>query len=278
VEVEVRMRETSGMTLGVVKAASSLIDRLGNEKSKSDQTRVGPGDLWMSIARYDTAFVEELERWERWSRDADDNGGFGRRRSGGECIPSNITGQKDEELKDLFKEDKWDKDKMVKSFGRLVNVSAKERREGKTIVKTLGIKDSDTSGLTLDVNREIRLKLHMGKVFMAWLWVIPVFHLPSTSAAGAYDPFSVTLKRDELDFPIGLGSSLISVTLIMERVRRDSVGDNSRAASVDRQSEMGDKEEPAEGQANNNKIHVASADNPDTPKLLRSTSAWRLCG
>lgn len=84
------------------------------------------------------------------------------------------------------------------------------------------------SGIVVDADRELRIKLYMGQVcaycfphaspyampwqvFMAWLWFIPAFHIaPETPSS------SFVLPRDELDFPIGIGKDIIDVELKME--------------------------------------------------------------
>lgn len=67
------------------------------------------------------------------------------------------------------------------------------------------------SGIVVDADRELRIKLYMGQVFMAWLWFIPAFHIaPETPSS------SFVLPRDELDFPIGIGKDIIDVELRME--------------------------------------------------------------
>lgn len=49
------------------------------------------------------------------------------------------------------------------------------------------------------------------KVFMAWMWLIPSFHMaPETSSS------AILLARDELDFPVGIGKDILDVEVKME--------------------------------------------------------------
>lgn len=84
------------------------------------------------------------------------------------------------------------------------------------------------SGIVVNADRELRIKLYMGQVcaycfphvipyamswqvFMTWLWFIPAFHItPETPSS------SFVLPRDDLDFPIGIGKDIIDVELKME--------------------------------------------------------------
>lgn len=114
-QIKLRMRELSGVKSNLVKAATALIDRTsltkgsmwGNVSSKSS------GPIWISLARYDDELVDTLEKWEKHTRD--ESGNLGKRRKGSEHIG-------DEDLLDLFKTEKWDHGKMVRSFARLGSV------------------------------------------------------------------------------------------------------------------------------------------------------------
>jgi phosphatidylinositol-3,4,5-trisphosphate 3-phosphatase/dual-specificity protein phosphatase PTEN len=46
---------------------------------------------------------------------------------------------------------------------------------------------------------------------MAWLWFIPAFHIPLETPSSSF-----TLRRDDLDFPIGIGKGIMDVELKME--------------------------------------------------------------
>lgn len=54
---------------------------------------------------------------------------------------------------------------------------------------------------------------------MGWFWFIPTFHMhhPTGAEPGAQrHATTFTLKRKELDFPIGLGANVIDVAVSME--------------------------------------------------------------
>jgi phosphatidylinositol-3,4,5-trisphosphate 3-phosphatase/dual-specificity protein phosphatase PTEN len=120
-DLQVRMKEGGGVAASAVKAASMLLGRFGEKSGRE------PEDLWVSLARYDDPLVEKLEQWERWSRDHG-VGGMGRRRRGADEMPGAGDVNLREEIKHIFKDGKWDKGKMVKSFGRLVVENGKEVR------------------------------------------------------------------------------------------------------------------------------------------------------
>lgn len=106
-QIRVRMREVSGMKMNIVRAANLMMDRRSSGSSgKADDK----GHVWVSLARYDDQLVETLERLERRTRD--EGGHMGRRKG------ESGSGE-EEELNELFLDDKWDKWKMVSSFARM---------------------------------------------------------------------------------------------------------------------------------------------------------------
>lgn len=214
-DVQVRMRETKGVKLSVVKAASALLERWSAKPGASGEGGRA-GDLWISVARYDDQFVDTLEQWERWSREQG-IGGMGRRREGGDTMRTEMQADLRKEIQHIFKDGDWDRSKMVRSFDRLSVVADKEVREGKIVTETLKSK-ANGEGVPVDANREVRFKIYMGKVFLAWLWIVPAFHLPPPAAANAYEPFTLTLAKSDLDFAIGLGSSLIELKITLQRI------------------------------------------------------------
>lgn len=101
---------------------------------------------------------------------------------------------------------------------------------------TQGVKER---GVVLDAAREVRLRLYMGQVrtfytvipdakclpikvqiFMGWIWFIPIFHMPPPpSTSDARDAPTVStfrLTRKDLDFPLGIGSSILDVEVTLE--------------------------------------------------------------
>ncbi|KIY71806.1 hypothetical protein CYLTODRAFT_418520 [Cylindrobasidium torrendii FP15055 ss-10] len=111
-DITLRMKESSGVKATLVSAANAVIDRAGMGKSGSREAKsAGDSHVWLSLARYDDDFVDRLESWEIHTRDED--GHLGRRKKGTE---HNKDG---EAITELFKDEKWDGGKMVKSFARM---------------------------------------------------------------------------------------------------------------------------------------------------------------
>ncbi|KXN85563.1 Phosphatidylinositol 3,4,5-trisphosphate 3-phosphatase and dual-specificity protein phosphatase PTEN [Leucoagaricus sp. SymC.cos] len=81
-------------------------------------------------------------------------------------------------------------------------------------------------GIILDAEREVRIKLYMGQVFMGWAWLIPTFHMPQSSSStqngngneNEQTRTTLRLTRKEIDFPIGLGTGIVDVEISMEWV------------------------------------------------------------
>ncbi|KAF5390012.1 hypothetical protein D9757_003807 [Collybiopsis confluens] len=78
-------------------------------------------------------------------------------------------------------------------------------------------------GVVLDAGREVR-------VFMGWLWLIPTFHMPQPSPnsdSSQPQPASLTTKlvltRKEVDFALGVGSSIIDVEISLEWLKETEV-------------------------------------------------------
>ncbi|KAJ7076063.1 phosphatases II [Mycena belliarum] len=104
--ITVRMREAGAVKLNLVRAATAVLDRTSLAKPGA-----GGGPVWVSLARYDDAFVGLLERWEAHTRDA--GGHMGRLRAGAGRLDG-------AELREVFDErGTWDNTKMVRSFARL---------------------------------------------------------------------------------------------------------------------------------------------------------------
>lgn len=110
-QIKLRMKETSGMKMNLVKMANMVLDRTNVGKSGSVMANLnGNGHVWVSLARYNDDFVDLLERWEVHTRD--DNGHMGRRKEQSDHMDG-------ESISDIFADGKWDKEKMVRSFARL---------------------------------------------------------------------------------------------------------------------------------------------------------------
>ena len=149
--VTIRMRQLSAVTKQLVKLASKAIETTTGPKGTSSQgdtpveatkspegQEKGKGPVWVSLSRYDDKFVRTLERWEKWTRD--ENGNLGAMKRGSGTMPPTTKLVDDsemrdnpegveEELRNLFKDGKWDSEKMVKSFARMGDVEGKKSKE-----------------------------------------------------------------------------------------------------------------------------------------------------
>ncbi|KAI0032605.1 hypothetical protein K488DRAFT_85711 [Vararia minispora EC-137] len=220
VNMKVCMRGANSIATGAVKAATILLGHFGDSK----ETR-NPADVWVSLARYEDKFVDTLERWERWGRERG-VGVPGRRRADSDEMPATNSTRR-QNIHSLFKDGVWDDKKMVRSFARLIPREGKQAVKGKVVTEIL----APEAEVTIDANREVRFKLYMGKIFMAWMWLIPAFHLPGLSADGAYDPITLVFTKADLDFPIGLGASLVDVAVTLQRVHPSWEAPSSPCAS-----------------------------------------------
>jgi phosphatidylinositol-3,4,5-trisphosphate 3-phosphatase/dual-specificity protein phosphatase PTEN len=96
------------MTL--VRTINKILDRAMSTTGNKTVFSQARGNVWASLARYDDDFVENLESWERHTRNVE--GDFGRRRDGSEHLG-------DEGISEIFENGKWDEGKMVRSFAKL---------------------------------------------------------------------------------------------------------------------------------------------------------------
>lgn len=121
--VTLRMRALSGVKAHLVRAANALLERTSYARAPQ-----GDGRVWASLARYDDTLVGALERWERRTRDG--GGYMGRRRPGSEQDGEAV-------LEDVFKDGRWDKEKMVRPFARLGVVRDEDYRKEETEMVSL---------------------------------------------------------------------------------------------------------------------------------------------
>jgi phosphatidylinositol-3,4,5-trisphosphate 3-phosphatase/dual-specificity protein phosphatase PTEN len=139
-QLKLRMRETSSVGMGIVKAANKVIERTSMAKAPSggagsSSDKGSSSQVWASLARYDDGLVDLLEDWEAYTRDP--GGNMGKRRPGSENRPNSET-TLNENLHQIFEDGKWDKNKMVRSFARLGAVN-------KSKEKTIDVNVSFTS-------------------------------------------------------------------------------------------------------------------------------------
>ncbi|TFK49457.1 hypothetical protein OE88DRAFT_1633023 [Heliocybe sulcata] len=248
-EIKIRMREPTGVKANLVKAVNAIIDR--NTFAK---TATGEGQVWVSLARYDDEFVETLEEWEKASRSED--GDLGKRRKGivetegkelselfkdgkwdqvkmvrsfarlGLPKPEEVKKEEDEKiytyaLQPLSKES-WGRIKDdIQSTGVQSSKSGFAKSEATSIHEVVpraeeqGISDR---GIILDPSRELRVKMYMGQIFMGWFWFIPQFHIPPEWSSTSTEPFPLVFQKKDVDFPLGIGASIIDVEVTLEQL------------------------------------------------------------
>ncbi|KAF7430287.1 Telomerase protein component 1 [Pleurotus ostreatus] len=90
-----------------------------------------------------------------------------------------------------------------------VNIPSSETNSIYDVTQTL----KGDKGIILDAAREVRIKLYMGQVFMGWFWFIPTFHMGEFLG-----PAKFTLSKKDIDFPLGIGSAILDVEILMEWV------------------------------------------------------------
>lgn len=237
-EISLRLRELSGIKTGLVRAASLLMDR-----GKDGRGLISLGNIrvWASLARYDDDLVDALEHWEQSTRDITN---LGRRKfESSESVSGIFTGDKWDKEKMVRNfarmgddgkppSEMTSADESIKVHNYVLSPLTEERwvEISKAPLRQEEIHDSEApinseitisqpvtntrigrSGIVVNADRELRIKLYMGQVFMTWLWFIPAFHIAPEMPSSSF-----ILPRDDLDFPIGIGKDIIDVELKME--------------------------------------------------------------
>ncbi|KAG0698713.1 hypothetical protein DFH29DRAFT_83369 [Suillus ampliporus] len=242
-EISLRLRELSGIKTGLVRAASLLMDRGKDGRNISR----GNNRVWASLARYDDVFVDALERWEQRTRDATN---LGRRKRSLETsetadgIFANDKWDKEKMVRAFARMGDDGKlgpglnnaDESVKVYRyvlrplteeRWINIREAPPQQEEIHNSEASINSNTTSthsisqpaanimvnrdGIIVDADRELRIKLYMGQVFMTWMWFIPAFHIAPEMSSSSF-----VLTRDELDFPIGIGKDIVDVEVKIE--------------------------------------------------------------
>ena len=137
-KLKLRMRETSSVKMGIVRAANKVIEKTSMAKgpvatassptSPDSSNGSSSSQLWASLARYDDTLVDLLEGWEVHTRDP--GGHMGKRRYNSEHLT--LEGSSTEEdITHIFEGGKWDKKKMVRTFARLGVISGADRSQEK---------------------------------------------------------------------------------------------------------------------------------------------------
>ncbi|KAK7042977.1 Telomerase protein component 1 [Paramarasmius palmivorus] len=219
-----RMHPPSSLKKNLLKAANTILDR-GKE---------GGGRVWASLARYDDTMVATTEDWIRGGQKGGeevfkDQDKMVRSFAKVGCSDSGVEEGKGEEKivtytlkalsnkswENIQEEVKGEKEPMGVPEG--VPPSAATSVADLTIIPPTtgnGKAQKDSQGVILDANREVRVKLYMGQVFMGWLWLVPSFHMPSDSK----ERTTLKLTRKEVDFPLGIGKDIVDVEIGFEWV------------------------------------------------------------
>ncbi|KAF8499993.1 phosphatases II [Gautieria morchelliformis] len=266
-QITVRLREGGPTKMTFFKVVNKVLEKTVTTKGPKHAYGEGMGNLWVSLARYDDQFVEELENWERWTRD--EQGHLGKRhKADGTHEGRSVT--------QIFEDGRWDKSKMIRSFAKLGHVKRKidvqdhdkkeriythvltplnERRwtmvqnsiredpitatsymppameseiDDICVEDTAQVSTLDDS-IILEAGREVRAKLYMGQVFMGWLWFVPAFYMPQPLPRADDVPQSthIRLSRKDVDFPLGIGSWIVDIDIEIEWVPVGSEGEAS---------------------------------------------------
>ncbi|KAH7882372.1 hypothetical protein F5I97DRAFT_1816987 [Phlebopus sp. FC_14] len=225
----VRIRGLSGIQPRLVQAATTVMN---SASKRRDGCSPSSQEIWASFSRYNDTLVNELERWEQLSRN-----------------PPGI--YELTRTSNPFQSGDWDKSKMVRSFAHMAagdvqilqedgsviyshTLSSLRDEEWVLLLGTMDLpqqensrgtlpldgsaysftsgRDEEPHGISVEANRELCVKLYMGRMILGWLWFIPAFHISPESSSS-----SVILTRDEIDFAIGLGKALIDVELSLVR-------------------------------------------------------------
>ncbi|TFK77365.1 hypothetical protein BDN72DRAFT_830526 [Pluteus cervinus] len=248
-EVIVRMKNGGHLKKGIIRAAGLVLDPRGENSPQGKN-----GHVWVSLARYDDGLVSVLEKWEEETRHSESTSeehetlrsrfepeskwdnrkmvtGFSR--FGGEGKTMTILKEEKESrvsytLRPLSDESWVEIKRDIQQTGA---TQAAQREELHADANAVGIPTSETSsfydvmkdmqaerhasGVLLDAGREVRMKLYMGTIFMGWAWFIPAFHIPAYSE-GSTEVTRMRLSREDLDFPLGIGSDIIEVEIALE--------------------------------------------------------------
>ena len=70
---------------------------------------------------------------------------------------------------------------------------------------------------------------------MGWFWFIPAFHFAEGEKKKEW-----TLTREELDFPLGVGSDIIDVEIEMERAEETLAEPPARVSSIESRAGKGE--------------------------------------
>ncbi|KAJ7234611.1 hypothetical protein B0H12DRAFT_1212542 [Mycena haematopus] len=235
------------MKMHIVRAASAVIDRTSLGEA------MGNGNVWVSLARYDDDFVRLLEKWESHTRDAGGNmgyiqdgkvltyhsilnrewvGKYPRISSGNRRRPGTV-----------------DVDVPASEANSMYDVTQSAQERGVVLTPTGKSVSRSTWGRYLtDIQLQSALPLTHPLLGIHLLALVhPRFHMPQQPLGSTpQPPTKFTLKRKEVDFPLGVGSALIDVEMEMEWLRTtESEAVQPPARQTSAESVEGEKAEPA---------------------------------
>lgn len=160
-------------------------------------SNAGEGKAWASVARYDDAYVRELDSLGR-----------------GEGVGGSVT------WGGVAGTGQFDRQKMFRSCGKMTAVDVPPDLQSDTlVVHHLHPRSADGSDtITLDRRRELRLKFHLASVPLGWAWLIPAFHLPEPLPSGSPRRHDLTFPRSQIDFAIGPGHLIDRIVITLEEI------------------------------------------------------------
>jgi len=239
-----------------VKVISSMLETTGASQSKKKAGRdVGADEVWISLSKYQDDFVNMLERWERHTRDPTRLGkrraGAQHMKTGEaedeelERIFSEGKWDNSKMIRTFSHLSTTDVDVSTSNgdgsrfvtytlhpipHSQWVNVRQKIKKAAAQSRPSVDPPSSQLSspnaseenitesdGLVVDANRELRAKLFLGQVMMGWFWFIPAFHMGEERLTT-----HLILPKKEIDFPLGAGSWIIDVDIALDWATPDS--------------------------------------------------------
>ncbi|KAF7974862.1 hypothetical protein HWV62_11109 [Athelia sp. TMB] len=252
-QIRIRMREIAGVKMGLARAANLVLERTGKAHSQADgqghvwasiaryddglvetlegwerQTRGEGGAMgrrksgWEAREGGGSGELRGIFEGEKWDKGKMVRS-FARMGTVSESAVHREHVEKDGKDEKItaynltaLTDDKWSSIRggidtaKVDGVGHANGSVPSETNSIADATATQASSDNAEAGVLIDANREVRVKLYMGKVFMGWIWFIPTFHIPSTSTP---DPTKILLTRKEIDFPLGIGASLVDVEI-----------------------------------------------------------------
>ncbi|KAF8434799.1 hypothetical protein L210DRAFT_3410026 [Boletus edulis BED1] len=231
-KLTVRMREPAGIQPHLVQAASVAITSSGKGRAMSESTT---GKLWACLARYNDRLIDELEHWEKESRGpagAIQSSPFKSDRwdktkmissfaqmSTSDIQPTQQGQTRRPVLTYILRPLDGTEGDQVKLRAPIPGSSHECQQQQCTsgsesssfaFVSPSVMDDDaeDSSGIMLEADRELRIKLFMGEVALGWVWLIPAFHVSPDASSS-----SLVLSSDDIDFAIGIGKALVDMRI-----------------------------------------------------------------